>query len=265
MSDVVRLEVEIAARPETVFGFFTDPDLFGTWMGAAMGRADVDPREGGAVTVDFSPGGPIVRGEVTELDAPRRFAFTWGYEGSPEIPPGATTVELELEPAADGTRVTLAHAGLPTEGLRDGHRGGHSVYLSLLAAGAARAEHGAALPGLAAAWFAAWNADEPAEREAAIVEFLAEDGEFRHAWAATRGRAELSDHIARSRSVMGGIRLEPRGEPEQVHGWLRFGWKAVKDGDTVSTGENVAALDGAGRFRRVIGFTDPASRPAPEA
>ncbi|HUP19120.1 MAG TPA: SRPBCC domain-containing protein [Gemmatimonadota bacterium] len=264
MSETVRLEVEIAARPETVFGFFTDPAAFGSWMGAAMGRAEIDPREGGAVTVDFSPAGPVVRGEVTAVEAPRRFAFTWGYDGSDELPPGSSTVTFDLEPTDHGTRVTLEHGGLPTAGLRDGHRGGHRVYLSLLAAGAARAEHGARLPGLARAWFEAWNADEPEARQAAIAECLADDGEFRHAWAAVRGRADLSGHIAGSRSVMGGIRLEPAGKPEQCHGWMRFGWKAVKDGATVSTGENVAVLDGSGRLRLVIGFTDPGSRFAPE-
>jgi uncharacterized protein YndB with AHSA1/START domain len=264
MSDVVRLEVEIAARPETVFGLFTDPAAFATWMGAGMGRAAIDPREGGAVTVDFSPAGPVVRGEVTAIDAPRRFAFTWGYDGSEELPPGSSTVTFDLEPTAEGTRVTLEHAGLPTDGLRDGHRGGHRGSLSLLAAAAARAEHGARLAGLARAWFAAWNSDDPAERDAAIAECLAEEGEFRHAWAAVRGRPDLAGHIAGSRSVMGGIRLEPAGEPEQCHGWMRFGWRAVNDGATVSTGENVAALDGEGRLRLVIGFTDPGSRFVPE-
>lgn len=262
MSEILEMELEIAARPETVFGFFTDPDAFGSWMGGAIGDASIDPRPGGAVRVDF-PGEVAVRGEVAAIEPPRRFAFTWGYEGSDSLPPGGSTVEILLEPVERGTRLTLRHTGLPDVATRDQHRSGFRLYLSRLAAESARAEHGDRVPDRVEAWFRAWGADDPSQRDAALGECLAGEGEFRHAWAALRGRAEMADHIASSRAVMAGIALEPRGEPELCHGWVRFGWRAVRAGETVSTGENVASLDPEGWFELVIGFTDPTPGEAP--
>lgn len=261
MIEALIMQLEIAARPETVFGFFTDAEDFATWMGGGMGDASIEPRPGGAVRIAF-PDDIVVRGEVVAIDPPRRFAFTWGYEGSESLPAGASTVEILLEPVERGTLLTLRHTGLPDAATRDQHRGGFQLYLSRLAAESALAEHGDRVPNLVDAWFRAWNADDPGERDAALGECFAEEGEFRHPWAALRGRAELASHVASSRAVMGGVSLEPRGEPEICHRWVRFGWGAVRAGETVSTGENVAALDSESRFELVIGFTDPTEHEA---
>ena len=43
-TDVVEREVRIAARPETVFAFFTDPVKMLRWKGIS---ATLDPRPGG--------------------------------------------------------------------------------------------------------------------------------------------------------------------------------------------------------------------------
>ena len=42
-------EVRIAATPETVFGFFTDPEKMTRWKGTT---AKLDPRPGGIYRVD---------------------------------------------------------------------------------------------------------------------------------------------------------------------------------------------------------------------
>ena len=42
----VEVEIRIAASPETVFDFFTDPDKMIQWMGRS---AELDPRPGGAL------------------------------------------------------------------------------------------------------------------------------------------------------------------------------------------------------------------------
>ncbi len=260
MSEELVLTVEVAARPETVFGFFTEPESFDMWMGAAMGKATLVPEKGGEVRVDFPAFGDfparVVRGEVLALEPPRRFAFTWGYEGADELPPGASTVEITLEPTDRGTTVRLRHMGLPTDEMRQAHRGGFRLYLSVLAASAADAQHAAGLGGTVGAWFEAWNVDDVAARRAALDRCLAEDGEFRHAFAAVRGREDLSGHIASSRAVIPGVRLEPHGEPGLCHGFARFGWQAVREGAVVSTGENFAVLAGDGRFALVAGFKD---------
>lgn len=254
MSETVMLEVEIAAGPETVFGFFTDPAAFDAWMGGAIGSASVDPRPGGELRVEF-PGGHIARGEVVAVEPPRRFAFTWGMEGSETMPAGASTVEILLEERVGATLVTLRHVDVPEADV-EGTRGGFRLYLSRLAAESARAEHAGAVAPAVEAWFRGWNADDPAEREAAFAACLAEDGEFRHDWAALRGRDDLARHVEASRMVMQGIRLEPSGEPGLCHRWVRFGWKAVREGETISTGENVGSLGPDGRFDLVVGFTD---------
>jgi uncharacterized protein YndB with AHSA1/START domain len=49
--EVVEREVRIAARPETVFEFFTDPDKHLLWMGR---RAELDPRPGGIYDVEIN-------------------------------------------------------------------------------------------------------------------------------------------------------------------------------------------------------------------
>ena len=73
-SEVLEREVRIAASPETVFSFFTDPDQMVRWKGKA---ATLDPRPGGIYRVDMN-GSDIARGEYVEVEPPSRVVFTWG-------------------------------------------------------------------------------------------------------------------------------------------------------------------------------------------
>ena len=50
VATVVEREVRIAARPETVFEFFTDPDKMVLWKGR---EADLDPQPGGIYRVEM--------------------------------------------------------------------------------------------------------------------------------------------------------------------------------------------------------------------
>ena len=72
---VVR-ETEIEARPETVFGFFTEPDKMVRWMGSS---AELDPRPAGVFRVDIR-GEWVARGEFVEVVPHERVVFTWGWE-----------------------------------------------------------------------------------------------------------------------------------------------------------------------------------------
>ncbi len=50
------------------------------------------------------PGGQIASGRFVELVPEQRLVFTWGWEGeAPPVPPGSTTVVIELEPDPSGT------------------------------------------------------------------------------------------------------------------------------------------------------------------
>lgn len=131
--DVVEREVRIAARPETVFPFFTDPDKMVQWKGR---KAELDPRPGGVYRVEISDQA-IARGEYVEVDPPSRVVFTWGWEGQEpgagehSVPPGSSRVEVTLERDGEGTLVRLRHLDLP-EQAREIHGQGWDHYLGRL-------------------------------------------------------------------------------------------------------------------------------------
>jgi len=131
-------EVRIDARPETVVPFFTDPAKMTRWKGRS---ATLDPRPGGTYRVDAN-GSNIARGEYLEVIPNSRVVFSWGWEGdgSP-LPPGASTIEVTLEPDGDGTIVRLRHLGLP-DGQRDAHSEGWDHYLARLVVSGAGGDPG---------------------------------------------------------------------------------------------------------------------------
>ena len=126
---VVARELLIDARPETVFEFLTDPALILRWMGT---DAELEPRAGGIYRVAVNPRS-IVRGEFVEVVPHSRVVFTWGFEeADATVGPGASTVEVTLEPDGDGTLVRLVHSGLPTTESAEAHGLGWDHYLSRL-------------------------------------------------------------------------------------------------------------------------------------
>lgn len=137
-TETITHEVRIAARPETIFEFFTDPAKMVRWKGRI---ARLDARVGGEYHVDIN-GRDIARGEYLEVDPPRRVVFSWGWmgEGHP-IPPGTTKVEITLTPDGDETVVRLVHSGLPA-GTGKGHADGWDHYLPRLAVAASGGEPG---------------------------------------------------------------------------------------------------------------------------
>ena len=128
MSTPVTASVRIAAPPEVVFPYFTDPALAVKWIADA---AYLDPRPGGTFSVNVR-GNPAL-GEFVVVEPPRRVIFTWGIEGRGDLPPGSSTVEVVLQPAGDETVVTLTHRDLPTEDYRRSHEEGWSEFLGVLA------------------------------------------------------------------------------------------------------------------------------------
>jgi uncharacterized protein YndB with AHSA1/START domain len=91
MNRVIKVEREIfiAASPETVFGFFIEPALMARWFGR---QHTLDPRPGGIFRVEVGAGN-FARGTYTEVTPRRRIAFTWGWEGRDDLPPGRSLVE----------------------------------------------------------------------------------------------------------------------------------------------------------------------------
>ena len=106
---MVTTEVRIEASPDAVFPFLVEPDRIVRWKGV---EADVEPRPGGRYRVNVT-GRNVAVGEYVEIDPPRRVVFTWGWEGDPQLPPGSSTVTIELIPDGTDTIVRLTHVGLP--------------------------------------------------------------------------------------------------------------------------------------------------------
>jgi uncharacterized protein YndB with AHSA1/START domain len=134
--DYVEKEVRIAARPEVVFEFFTDPVKMVRWKGV---DAMLDPRPGGTYRVNVT-GKEVALGEYVEIVPHSRIVFTWGWEGSP-IAPGSTTVEVTLTPDGDGTLLRLRHSGLAGEAALQ-HGEGWDHFLPRLALAAAGEDPG---------------------------------------------------------------------------------------------------------------------------
>jgi len=136
----VEVETRIAASPEVVFDFFTDPDKMVQWMGRS---AQLDPRPGGGLRCDIN-GRDVARGEYVALEPPRRAVFTWGWEGEDTLTPaGSSTVEVLLEPDGEGTRLRLIHSDLPSVEAGEKHRQGWEHYAERLATVAAGGDPGA--------------------------------------------------------------------------------------------------------------------------
>jgi uncharacterized protein YndB with AHSA1/START domain len=138
MAELVR-EIMIAATPETIWPFLTDPERHVEWLGTA---AEIDPRPGGTYRV-LVGGQDQSAGEYVEVVPMEKVVFTFGWEqeGHP-IPPGSTTIEISLHPEGNKTRVRLAHRGLPDDAVSD-HGTGWAHYLGRLAVAATGGDAGA--------------------------------------------------------------------------------------------------------------------------
>ena len=157
-------EMKVAARPETVFAYFTDPAKMVQWMGA---EATLDPRPGGICRIAFQPSQArveslgallgdrdqvsepterestgVMSGRYVEVDPYRRIELTWGWEQELlAVPPQSTAVEVSFTPDGDATTVRLAHRRLPPASV-DFHRAGWQHYLPRLATAAAGGDPG---------------------------------------------------------------------------------------------------------------------------
>lgn len=136
----VDVEMSVAASPETVFDFFTDPDKMIQWMGRS---AELDARPGGAFRCDIN-GRDVARGSYLEVERPRRIVFTWGWEGDgATVAPGGSTVEVLLAPDGDGTWLRLIHRDLPSPESVERHGHGWRHYVERLSVVASGGDPGA--------------------------------------------------------------------------------------------------------------------------
>jgi len=133
----IRVEKRIAAQPSDVYAYLTDSVRWARWQGDS---AEIEAVPGGVFRMVMA-NGSTAEGRFVQLVPDARVVFTWGWQGSPTVPPGSSTVEIELAPDGDGTLLRLTHRGLPPEE-RPIHVVGWERYLPRLALSAAGGDPG---------------------------------------------------------------------------------------------------------------------------
>jgi len=136
MRDIV-LKQRIEASPSTVYRYLTESEQWSLWQGES---ASLDANKGGIFSMVMG-NGMNARGQFVELVPDERVVFTWGWVDRPGIPPGSTTVEIELNEDADGTLLVLTHREVPSDE-SDMQKMGWTHYLPRLAAVAAGEDPG---------------------------------------------------------------------------------------------------------------------------
>ena len=128
---VVRREIQIAAPRATVFAFLTDPEKIVSWMGREVTS---EAHAGGVYMVKSVAGRPnTARGAFREVVPIHRLAYSFGWEGSEEVPPGSSLIEIDLVEKDGGTLLQFTHSGLPNEAQCASHNKGWAHYLDRLA------------------------------------------------------------------------------------------------------------------------------------
>jgi len=112
---MIRIERRYNSPVERVWRAVTEPDEMERWF---VVRPSWKPELGET----FEAYGH--RGEITELDRPRAFAWTWGVE----------EYRFELEPDGDGCRLVFTHVFNPDLGPQEQHERGWRAYFARLEA-----------------------------------------------------------------------------------------------------------------------------------
>lgn len=117
----------LPVSPDEAFALVTEPERLRRWQTVT---ATVDLRAGGDYRWTVTPG-HVAGGTFREVEPGRRIVFGWGWEGSDDLPPDASTVTISIEPDEGGSRITLVHEGL-TEAQAAMHAEGWNHYVARL-------------------------------------------------------------------------------------------------------------------------------------
>jgi uncharacterized protein (TIGR03086 family) len=125
----VDVSVLVPTGAEETYTWLTEPARLRRWQ-LVTGRADL--RVGGEFRWLVAPGHTAL-GTYTAIEPGRRLTRTWGWEGDEEVPPGSSTLDVTIEPAAGGSTVRLVHEGL-SDAQAKGHHEGWTHFLDRLKA-----------------------------------------------------------------------------------------------------------------------------------
>jgi uncharacterized protein YndB with AHSA1/START domain len=136
--DPIVVERRVNARPEEVWPYLTDGALWSRWQGAHVA---IEARPGGAFTMRMGDGREAA-GRVVDVRVGECLTFTWGWTDEPDtLPPGSSTVQIDLVPDGDATIIRLTHSDLPSPA-RPMHEAGWRHYVARLAVAAVGADPG---------------------------------------------------------------------------------------------------------------------------
>ena len=126
------------ASPDRVWQAWTDPRALSRWFGPgdpdSVTEADLDVRPGGRYTIAFrTPDGEEhrVSGRYETVDAPRRLAFSWAWQSTPQR---VSFVALEFVADGAGTLMRFRHDRFHDRAARDNHERGWTATLGKLGA-----------------------------------------------------------------------------------------------------------------------------------
>jgi uncharacterized protein YndB with AHSA1/START domain len=132
---VVRRETQIAAPRASVFAFLTDPEKILQWMGT---ESTTEPQPGGIYLVKgVGTENRAARGVFREVVPVHRLAYSFGWEGREDVPPGSSLIEIDLIERDGGTLLRMTHSGLASAELCASHAEGWKHYLGRLTKAAA--------------------------------------------------------------------------------------------------------------------------------
>jgi uncharacterized protein YndB with AHSA1/START domain len=104
MTEDVTQAVDVDAPRERVWELLTDPAELPRWWPDA---AQLEPREGGRIVLNFGPGD--VSGEITRWEPPAELGFTWEPSNMPGV---QLHVAFTVDDLGDGrSRVSVVHSG----------------------------------------------------------------------------------------------------------------------------------------------------------
>jgi hypothetical protein len=109
-------------------------------------------------------------------------------------------------------------------------------------------------------YLAAWNEREPRKRRELVAKTWTEDGTYVDAARDGKGHDSLDAMIATAQGHFPGYRLNLASGIEVHHDYLRFSWAAggTTDAPLFIKGTDFVVLDGDGRIKSVVGYTDAA-------
>jgi uncharacterized protein YndB with AHSA1/START domain len=247
LTETLDRRIVIGARREIVFRYFTDSEHFARWWGKG---SQIEPRSGGALLIQY-PNGISAKGEVVEIEPPRRIVFTYGTPGQESS--DASLVTITLEESEQGTVLNLHHA-FSSAKIRDHFVQGWRHQLALFSKTVAE-EVNAGITERVDAYLRAWGEPDGELRRSLLESCATPDIVFRDAFSATDGLDEMLANLEAVQIFMPGMTLLRAGDVRLSHGTAIADWTAsAADGSPRGKGTNVYDMSPDGLIARVIGY-----------